>query len=135
MNKPNTNGSEIPNSSNRRDLVDELLVVFTNVAPENKEWSAHVHLLNEWTTPDRYLRSIIQAARSGQHFPADMHVNLIEQVIAHRVEQVLNRLEASKPRYDDMDSYNRSFLEAMYKGTIDKAIQAEREALKKKGCK
>lgn len=118
-----------------KNLDDPLQMVFTNVAPESKEWSAHVKLLNEWTTPDRYLRSIIQAARSGQHFPADMHVDLIEQVIAHRVEQMLDKLAASKPDYDDMDSYNRSFLKVMYENTIDKAIQAERETLKKKGRK
>ncbi|MBV1778699.1 hypothetical protein KRR55_06175 [Paeniglutamicibacter sp. ABSL32-1] len=51
-----------------------------------------------------------------------------------QVEQMLDRLEASKPDYSDMDSYNRSFLEAMYKGTIDKAIQAERDELKRRGA-
>lgn len=59
-------------------------VTFNNVAPEDKEWTAYVKLLNEWTTPDRYLRSIIQYARSGKHFPADMHVDLIGQVIKER---------------------------------------------------
>lgn len=57
---------------------------FTNQAPEDKEWTAHIHSLNNWTEPDRYLRQIIQYARSGPHYPADMHVNLIEQVMIAR---------------------------------------------------
>jgi hypothetical protein len=57
-------------------------VVFTNEAPEDKEWTAHINILNEWTNPSRYLREIIQYARSGPFYPADMHVNLIRQVMA-----------------------------------------------------
>lgn len=53
--------------------------VFTNLFPEDKEWTAHVKLLNEWTEPDRYLRQIIQYARSGKFYPTNMHVELIEQ--------------------------------------------------------
>ena len=74
----------------------ELRVIFTNEAPEDKEWSAHIHLLNEWTTTDRYLREIVQYARSGPFYPADMHVSLIEQLItADRKRVALEaRLEA-----------------------------------------
>lgn len=56
-------------------------VIFNNTAPEDKEWTAHINLLNNWTEPDRYLRHIIQYARLGKHYPADMHVDLIKQVI------------------------------------------------------
>lgn len=59
----------------------EQAIKFKNVAPESEEWSAHIDILNNWTTPDRYLRDIIQYARSGAFFPADMHVDLIRQVI------------------------------------------------------
>lgn len=62
----------------------ERAIVFINREPKDKEWSAHVNLLNKYTTPDRYLRHIIQYARSGPHYPADMHVDLIEQLIATR---------------------------------------------------
>jgi hypothetical protein len=59
-------------------------VVFENVAPEDKEWTAHIHLLNEWTPQDRLLRHIVQYGRSGKFYPADMHVDLIEQYMAQR---------------------------------------------------
>lgn len=59
----------------------ELRATFTNPAPEDEEWTAHIKILNEWTDPDRYLREIIQYARSGPFYPADMHVDLIRQVI------------------------------------------------------
>lgn len=52
---------------------------FINRAPEDTEWSAYIHLLNEWTSPESKLRHIIQYARGGRFFPADMHVDLIEQ--------------------------------------------------------
>ena len=63
------------------ELVDgeQLKVTFTNEAPEDKEWSAHIDILNEWQNPERTLRDIIQYARSGPFYPADMHVRLIEQ--------------------------------------------------------
>ncbi|MGJ5804326.1 hypothetical protein ACSCB1_35250 [Streptomyces europaeiscabiei] len=54
-------------------------VAFTNEAPDDKEWSAHIKMLNEWQNPKRTLRDIIQYARSGPFYPADMHVKLIEQ--------------------------------------------------------
>lgn len=68
-------------------------VTFTNQAPEDKEWTAHIKLLNDWTEPDRYLRSIIQYARSGPHYPADMHVDLIEQVMAAKERELLYDLD------------------------------------------
>lgn len=61
-------------------------VVFVNREPDDKEWSAHVDVLNDWTTPDRYLRDIIQYARSGPSYPADMHVDLIKQVMSQHTE-------------------------------------------------
>lgn len=57
----------------------ELRVTFENKAPDDAEWTAHIKLLNEWTAPDRYLREIVQYARSGKFYPADMHVDLILQ--------------------------------------------------------
>lgn len=54
-------------------------IAFTNEAPDDKEWTAHINILNEWQNPERVLRDIIQYARSGPFYPADMHVKLIEQ--------------------------------------------------------
>ena len=70
-------------------------VKFTNQAPDDKEWTAQINLLNDWTEPDRYLRSIVQYARSGPHYPADMHVDLIEQVLIARAgaKERTSRLE------------------------------------------
>lgn len=59
-------------------------ITFINHAPDDKEWTAHINILNDWTEPDRYLRQIIQVARGGRHYPADMHVDLIEQVMKAR---------------------------------------------------
>lgn len=67
-------------------------VTFTNSAPDDKEWTAHIELLNEWVTPDRYLRDIVGYIRSGKHYPKDMHVDLIMQwheAEATRREQAL----------------------------------------------
>ena len=46
------------------------------------------------------------------------------------IAKTLERIEAATPDYSKMDSYNRSFLKAMYENTIGKAIQAERAKLK-----
>lgn len=59
-------------------------IVFTNTAPEDKEWTAGIELLNKYTPSDLQLRHIVQYIRSGKFYPADMHVDLIEQVIKHR---------------------------------------------------
>lgn len=56
-------------------------IKFNNVAPEDEEWTAHIKILNGYTDPDRYLRHILQYARSGAFYPADMHVDLIKQVM------------------------------------------------------
>lgn len=69
------------------DKLTELRVVFTNENPDDDEWSAHIRMLNQWTEPDRYLREIIQYARSGPHYPADMHVALIGQVMAAALQE------------------------------------------------
>lgn len=70
-NKPGKSGSKVQDG-----------MECTNQAPEDEEWTAHIKLLNEYTDPDRYLRQIIQYARSGPFYPADMHVDLIKQVFA-----------------------------------------------------
>jgi hypothetical protein len=54
-------------------------LVFKNRMPEDKEWSAHINLLNNYTPQDLVLRHIVHYARSGPHYPADMHVDLIIQ--------------------------------------------------------
>lgn len=69
-------------------------VQFVNHALEDKEWSAHIHLLNTWTTPDRLLRAIIQYARSGPFYPAAMHVDLIQQWHTSTINQAC--LEAQR---------------------------------------
>lgn len=61
------------------DDTEQPVVTFTNEAPEDKEWTAHIKLLNEYCTPERFLREIVQYARSGPFYPADMHVSLIRQ--------------------------------------------------------
>lgn len=61
-------------------------VQFNNVAPEDTEWTAHIEMLNNYTEPDRYLRHIIQYARSGPFYPTNMHVDLIRQIMANRKE-------------------------------------------------
>lgn len=65
-------------------------VQFVNNAPDDKEWSAHIRVLNKWQNPERLLRDIIQYARSGPFYPADKHVDLIEQW-QNRREQALLR--------------------------------------------
>jgi hypothetical protein len=50
---------------------------------DSKEWEAHRELLfGEWKpdTRDQQLRQIVQYARSGPFYPADMHVQLIKEV-------------------------------------------------------
>jgi hypothetical protein len=67
---------------------------FANQAPEDKEWSAHIRLLNEWCTPERWLRVIIQYARSGPFYPADMHAHLIEQINDAHLQAAVRDTEA-----------------------------------------
>lgn len=68
-------------SATQNTQLEDTKVIFINTATDDKEWSAHIRLLNKWTEPDRYLRQIIQYARSGAFYPADMHVDLIKQII------------------------------------------------------
>lgn len=65
---------------------EELSITFINREPNDREWTAHIKLLNNWTTPDMYLRHIIQYARGGKFYPADMHVDLVEQIMTARDE-------------------------------------------------
>lgn len=67
-------------------------VKFINVAPDDEDWTAHISILNNWQNPERLLRDILQYARSGPFHPADMHVNLIEQVFGSRISEVLTKL-------------------------------------------
>lgn len=60
--------------------VDEPFQFINNGDVEDKEWAAHIRLLNDYPA-DMQLRNIIQYARSGPFYPADMHVDLIEQFI------------------------------------------------------
>lgn len=71
---------------------------FINREPSNKEWSSHVQLLNKYTNPDQRLRHIIQYARSGPHHPADMHADLIEQIINSHIDQT--KLDMAQAYYD-----------------------------------
>lgn len=52
---------------------------FKNIAPEDKEWTAHIAILNDWTPDVRMLRHIIAYIRSGPHYPKHMHQDLINQ--------------------------------------------------------
>lgn len=80
------------------DRQGEEIVKFTNVMPDDPEWTAHIKIMNDWQNPDRILRDIIQYARSGKFYPADMHVDLIEQYIRRRDE----RLEV-RARLDEIE--------------------------------
>ena len=61
---------------------------------------------------------------------SDRLVTYITNHTNAEIARTLERIEAATPDYSKMDSYNRSFLKAMYKNTIDKAIKAERAKLK-----
>ena len=66
---------------------DELGFKFVNKEPKDPEWSAHIKGLNEYCERDNIVRQIIQYARSGPFYPADMHVDLIDQLLVnHKVE-------------------------------------------------
>lgn len=54
-------------------------VTFVNHYPDDIEWSAHIHILNEWTPEDYQLRHIVGYIQAGPHYPKHMHQNLIEQ--------------------------------------------------------
>jgi hypothetical protein len=77
-------------SGSRPNQYEDKELTFINRAPEDKEWTARIKLLNEWVTPDRYLRDILIYNRSGKHYPTDMHVDLIQQLITQK------QLEARK---------------------------------------
>ena len=59
----------------------------------------------------------------------DSIMGLAKEHTNAEIAKVLDRLEESTPDYSEMDSYNRSFLKAMYENTIVKAIEAERKRL------
>ena len=67
-------------------------------------------------------------------YPTTNFYNDLEEAILEwhnkQTLELLDRLRAAEPDYSEMDSYNRSFLKAMYENTIGKAIQAERAKLK-----
>lgn len=54
-------------------------VKFVNHFPDDKEWSAHIYMLNEWTQADSQLRHIVVYIQAGPHYPKHFHQNLIEQ--------------------------------------------------------
>lgn len=69
---------------------------------EAKEWEAHVELLfGHWkpdsNTVNQQLRQIIQYAQSGPFYPADMHVQLIKEVMAADRTRLLKELLAEGP--------------------------------------
>lgn len=70
---------------------------------EDAEWTAHINILNDWPNPDRYLRDIIQYARSGPFYPADMHVDLIEQVFATQKQTIVSNIVEKLPEQEDTD--------------------------------
>lgn len=108
---------------------------FSNVAPQDEEWTAHVKMLNEYTTPDRYLRHIIMYARSGEHYPTNMHVDLIEQLINTRIEAVLDSV--GEPKLGDFDIKPESYDDVIkgihwYKSRLT-ALRKEVSATKDEG--
>ena len=54
-------------------------VTFVNHFPDDKEWTAHINLLNDWTEADRQLRHILIYNNAGPHYPTHFHQNLVEQ--------------------------------------------------------
>lgn len=87
---------------------------FTNTAPENKEWSAHIELLNRWTPAELQLRHIVACIRSGAHFPKDMHVDLIQQHERAHANEVIGDDEAltfkGQPIGQSQEVVNRNLL-------------------------
>lgn len=88
MNKPFSNnplqdhGSGSTQNSNLHESVKNNQpsnVIFVNEAPEDKNWTAHINILNNYTDKSVLLRMIIAAIQSGPHYPKHMHQDLIEQ--------------------------------------------------------
>jgi len=70
---------------------EKLLII--NRCPEDSEWTAHIKLLNEYTDPDYCLGAIIRYARSGNFYPTNMHVDLIQQILTASNRELLERVE------------------------------------------
>jgi hypothetical protein len=63
-------------------MLEDTPIEFVNKAPTDKEWTAHIHILNEFTPADYQLRHIVGYIQAGPHYPKDMHQDLIEQYFA-----------------------------------------------------
>ena len=63
-------------------MIEEKPVQFVNNFPGDKEWDAHIYLLNEATPADYQLRHIVGYIQAGPHYPKHMHQDLIEQYFA-----------------------------------------------------
>lgn len=108
---------------------EQLRVVFANHAPEDEEWSAHIKMLNEWQNPERLLRDLIQYARSGPFYPADMHVNLIEQYLVQRDQQRLSAVD----RFEVIDETRRAYVKGSIYGSpvkVELSYQNDGKTLK-----
>ena len=127
------NQQSSPKSLDTTTTIDKEQTVFTNLAPEDKEWTAHVNLLNKWTPQESVLRHIIQYARSGKHYPTDMHVDLILQWHQDKarsyVLEVIGedvKLPESLINYDDdaTKNYFQNKLRAEQRAKLDQTLKA-----------
>lgn len=96
--------------------VDEPFQFINNGDVEDKEWAAHIRLLNDYPA-DMQLRNIIQYARSGPFYPADMHVDLIEQFIqaeCNRARKVTGETSDGYHTFNELYDYRRAYNAALF---------------------
>lgn len=112
--------------------ISEKMVFKNNGDAGDKEWAAHINLLNEWTDRSRILRQIIQYARSGPFYPADMHVDLIKQWAADFAEHITPELTTDwveiLPNNDER--HRNKWFRMGYNACRDEITKRTKEALK-----
>jgi hypothetical protein len=103
------------------------MFTFTNIAPEDEEWSAHVRILNHWDTPEVLLRHIVGYIQAGPHYPKHMHQDLIEQYMDQLVEM------AAGPKEEGIqgESYWKRELRYARMGTRESIIRKYKELREK----
>lgn len=90
-------------------------MIFENKCPEDKEWSAHIRLLNNSTPPEFVLRHIIIYINAGPHYPKHMHQDLIEQYFNNRLSEIQVVVQEQKTHYEPNDDMFNPILEAIKK--------------------
>lgn len=87
-------------------------IEFINKYPDDKEWSAHINILNKWTPADMLLRHIVGYVRSGPHYPKHFHQDLIEQyyesIMQDYAKSIIDTIAANEGWEDSRDFYAQS---------------------------